>query len=53
MDKDIDELNKDNEWLRFLKTGKSNTPYLLNKIKPRPRVLHVSDKQRRIFNGGQ
>lgn len=49
---DKDNLNKDNEWLKFLETGKVATPYLKKKLKPRPKTVHVSPKQRRIFNGG-
>jgi hypothetical protein len=50
MDKQEEHLNKDNEWLRFLRTGESNDPYLKGKIKPKPKVQYTSAKQRRIFN---
>jgi hypothetical protein len=51
MDKDEKQLNQNNEWLRFLETGEGNEPYLKKKINSRPKPIHYSIKQRRIYQG--
>lgn len=42
-----DNLNADNAWFRFLKTGEAAPRAIDRKVVVRGRVVHVSERQRR------
>jgi hypothetical protein len=50
---ETEEINSGNEWLAYLNGDKPKTPYLksVGRLKKRPKVIHVSARQRRIYNG--
>lgn len=52
---EVREINSGNEWLDFLERGVPKTPYLKaeGRLKKKPKVIHVSTKQRRVWNGGK
>jgi hypothetical protein len=51
---EIEQINEGNEWLEFLNSGEKKTPYLkkAGRLKKRPKVMHISAKQRRIYQDG-
>jgi hypothetical protein len=53
MSAETEQLNSGNAWLQHLQGGKAGIPYLKKegRLKKKPKVIHVSAKQRRIFNG--
>ena len=53
LESEVQQINSGNEWLEFLEHGVKKTPYLkmTGRAKPRPKVIHISKAQRRVFNG--
>jgi hypothetical protein len=48
-------LNEGNQWLNHLQGGPQNKPYLKveGRLKKKPKVIHVSARQRRAYSNGK
>ena len=54
LERETEQINANNEWMAYVNGGPPKTPYLksVGRLKKRPKVVHISSRQRRIFIDG-